>query len=190
MPYNHRSRRFALHLTSHRMLALVAAAALAGCTSAQDVLEPSALLGDVTNPLPQAMFSTDSDEQVAAARLDARVRFTPVIGATEQASAPLARRVAERAALRGITLTEPEDGSATHVLRGYFSAISERDGTTVIYVWDVMDATGARVHRIQGQAISPASQPQGWDGVDARTMEAIADQTVEQLAAWLLVRQG
>lgn len=163
---------------------------LTGCTSAQDVLEPSALLGDVTNPLPQAMFSTEQEQQVAAIQSDARVRFTPVVGATQEASAPLSRRIAERAAMRGITLTEAEDGTATHILRGYFSAISERNGTTVIYVWDVMDATGNRVHRIQGQANSPASQPQGWDGVDARTMEAIADQTVEQLAAWLLVRQG
>ena len=190
MVHDRRSHQAASRPFTHHAFVLAAVLVLAGCTSAQDVLEPTALLGDVANPLPQAMFSPPSEQQVAAIQTDARVRFTPVIGATEEASAPLSRRLAERATLRGIALAEAEDGTATHILKGYFSAISERGGTTVIYVWDVMDATGTRVHRIQGQANSPVSQSQGWDGVDARTMEAIADQTVEQLAAWLLVRQG
>jgi hypothetical protein len=175
------------------MLALCAAAALAGCTSAQDILEPSALAADTSNPLPQALFPTATGAtppQVAAIKSSARIRFAPVVGAASEASTPLAARIAERAAARGITLTGAEDGSATHILKGYFSAISERAGTTVIYVWDVLDATGTRIHRIQGQAKSPAGAGQGWAGVQQPTMEAIADQTVDQLAAWLTSDQG
>ena len=46
--------------------------------------------------------------------------------------------------------------AATHVLKGYFSAMTEGKETTVIYVWDVYDPAGNRLHRIQGQQKAPA----------------------------------
>ena len=95
-----------------------------------------------------------------------------------------------RAGARGISLVGAGDTSATHVMKGYFSAISEGGRTTVIYVWDVTDAAGTRVHRIQGQERAASGGGEGWDGVQPATMEAIADETVERLAAWLTARQG
>ena len=37
------------------------------------------------------------------------------------------------------------------------SALAEADGTTVIYVWDVFDMGGTRLHRIQGQERQPGT---------------------------------
>ncbi len=178
-------------------LALAAAFLISGCTNTGSVLEPSALLDPSTSdPLPQAQFPLPSAEgtgtasqQVAAIRTDAKVQFAPVVGATSEASAPLAARLAARAGARGITLVGAGDSSATHVMRGYFSAISDNGQTTVIYVWDVVDGAGTRIHRIQGQARSPSTTG-GWADIGAQTMEAIADQTVDQLAAWLVSEQG
>lgn len=173
--------------------ALVCAlAVLPACTSTQDVLEPSALVAnDAANPLPQAQFPMaqggDGQAQVAAIRTDARIRFAPLVGATNEASAPLAARMSARATARGIGLVGAEDGSATHIMKGYFSAIADKGETTIIYVWDVLDPEGNRLHRFQGQARSPG---QGWASVTPQTMEAIADQTVDQLASWLVTRQG
>jgi len=183
-------------------MALAAALALAGCTSTQDVLEPSALVdeGTAAATLPAATFpdslgaagtpQPDAAPTLAAAARNARIQFAPVVGAPGEASAPLAARLSARAGERGISLAGSGESGATHVLKGYFSAISDNNSqTTVIYVWDVIDSAGNRVHRIQGQARS-TSRGDGWEAVQAATMESIADQTVDQLIGWLAARQG
>lgn len=168
--------------------------ALPACTATQDTLEPVALVG---TPPVQAGFplaaspalSPAPQAQPAIPLTDARIRFAPMVGAPQGASAPLASQLASSAGARGITLVDAGTTDAL-VMKGYFSAIAEPGETIVIYVWDVMDAGGNRVHRIQGQAKSPGGSADGWSSVRPATMEAIADQTVEQLAAWLVSRQG
>ncbi|TYR30447.1 hypothetical protein FY036_17155 [Mesorhizobium microcysteis] len=185
---------------------LGAAAALAACTSTQDVLEPSALVStDTPTPPPQtqtqlpieqpaaqppAATASQPPATVAAINTDARVQFAPVVGASGEASTPLAARLSTRASARGITLVGAGESSATHVMKGYFSAFSDDGQTTVIYVWDVMDPAGTRVHRIQGQASAPSRGGEGWPSVDPSTMETIADRTVDDLATWLAGRPG
>lgn len=170
--------------------------ALPACTSTPDVLEPSALVSDSTRPQPSGFPlaappapAGQPQAQAIAPATDARIRFAPMVGAPEQASTPLASQLASSAGARGITLVDAGAADAL-VMKGYFSAIADPGETTVIYVWDVMDAGGNRVHRIQGQAKSPGGSADGWSSVRPATMEAIADQTVEQLAAWLVSRQG
>lgn len=174
-------------------------ALLAGCTSTQDVMQPTALAPQETDepapsafPLPDATPQTQEAAATTAAvapiTTDARVQFAPVVGATSQASDPLSARLSSRAQQRGITLVAGGEGSATHIMKGYFSAIADGGETTVIYVWDVLDPAGNRVHRIQGRA--GASGGGGWAAVQPTTMEAIADQTVDQLATWLASRPG
>jgi hypothetical protein len=177
---------------------------LSACTSTQDVLEPSALVSadtptlppqpdspsvDPATPAPAAQPASTQQANVAAISTNARVQFAPVVGATSQASTPLAARLAARATQRGITLVQSGDSSATLVMKGYFSTIADDGRTTVIYVWDVVDPAGTRIHRIQGQATS-AAPGEGWSSVDAATMESIADRTVDELASWLVSRPG
>ena len=78
------------------------------------------------------------------------------------------------------------DQAATHVLKGYFSTMTEGKDTTVIYVWDIYDPAGNRLHRINGQQKAPSvGATEGWPAVAPATMQAIADQTIDQFAAWL-----
>ena len=161
-------------------LLLCAGMLLSACTSTQDVLEPSALVDTGTQSSTQA-------GPIAAITASTRLHLAPVVGAPEQAAMPLGARIASRASERGVTLVAAGDGSTTHVIRGYFSTISEGNETTVIYVWDVTDTAGTRIHRIQGQARSTGGE--GWNSVNAQTMETIADQTVDQLATWLVASQ-
>ncbi|MEO3385168.1 hypothetical protein [Mesorhizobium sp. CAU 1741] len=194
---NARPRFLAMRPAMTAPVFLAAAVVLSACSNTGNVLEPTALLSpSPADPLPQAQFPPPSadgaaagSQQVAAISTDAKVQFAPVIGATAEASQPLAARLAARASARGISLVGAGDASATHVMKGYFSAISDNGETTVIYVWDVVDGAGNRIHRIQGQAKSP-SNTGGWADVGPQTMEAIADQTVDQLAAWLVSGQG
>ncbi|MGQ2901740.1 hypothetical protein [Neoaquamicrobium sediminum] len=177
---------------------------LSACTSTQDVLEPSALVSADTptlppqsdspsvepaTPAPAAQPAAGQQTNVAAISTNARVQFAPVVGAASEASRPLAARLSARATQRGITLVQAGDSSATLVMKGYFSTIADDGRTTVIYVWDVVDPAGTRIHRIQGQATS-AARGEGWSSVDAATMESIADRTVDELANWLVARPG
>ncbi|WP_052958176.1 hypothetical protein [Mesorhizobium sp. LC103] len=162
---------------------------LAACASTQDVLEPSALTAEPASGT-QPSFPAAGTPAVAAVTTDARVQFAPVIGATTEATGPLSARLSTRAQERGISLVAAGDTSATHVVKGYFSALSDNGETTVIYVWDVMDAAGNRIHRIQGQQKAPSRGAEGWPSVTPSTMEAVADSTVDQLAGWLTARPG
>ncbi|AZO51373.1 MAG: hypothetical protein EOS54_24300 [Mesorhizobium sp.] len=189
-------------------VSLLAALALAACTNAKDVLEPSAITPPATSaqtlPATQSNTATTtvpapsttapaassptpaSPAQSAAAIARTRLQVAPIVGASVEAAAPLTAELQTRARQRGITLAGSTDQTATHVLKGYFSAISEGSDTTVIYVWDIYDPSGNRLHRINGQQKAPSVKGgDGWTAVAPATMQGIADQTVDQFAAWL-----
>lgn len=166
---------------------------LAGCSSKQDVLEPSSIAA--TPPPPGAAQPVSTSPAPAAAfnpgiAARTRLRFDPIVGATVEVATPLTQRLAERARARGITLAGSADPATTHVLKGYFSALAEGGQTTVIYVWDVYDGAGNRLHRINGQQKAPAGRGEGWAAVQPVTMQAIADTTIDQLTSWLASSAG
>lgn len=114
----------------------------------------------------------------------ARVQFAPVIGAPTEAVQPLSARLSSSAGERGLTVTREAEG-ATLLVKGYFSTISENGYTSVIYVWDVLDPAGNRLHRIQGQMEESSRAGEGWSAVTPATMEAIAERTIDALVTWL-----
>lgn len=158
-------------------LFVVALGALAACTSTESALEPSAL----TSP------ANGQPRQIAALANGVSLHFAPTVGVAGQANQALASRLNSRAGEVGIALA----GSRTDaelMMTGYFSAFSEAGTTTVIYVWDVVDPQGARLHRIQGQQRAPAEGAEGWASVTDATMQAVADETMTQLVTWLATR--
>lgn len=176
---------------------------LAACTStsAPEALEsvvatppqPAEAVGDVSEAdsaiaLTEEQSTTTGTEaaaQVTALATNARIRLAPVVGAPNGAVQAMSRRIASRSTERGIALVPPGTSGATHDMKGYFSAITESGKTTVIFVWDVFDASGNRLHRIQGQESAPGSSPDGWSSVSNRMMETIGTRTVDEFAAWL-----
>ncbi|TPM90022.1 hypothetical protein [Mesorhizobium sp. B2-1-3A] len=206
------------HVTT---VSLLVALALAACTNAKDVLEPSAITPPATStpaapgstavtiPAPSAAAPATTtagasattttpltSAQSAAILSKTRLQIAPIVGASVEAATPLTAELQTRARQRGITLAGSADQTATHVLKGYFSAISEGKDTTVIYVWDVYDPAGNRLHRINGQMKAPSvnsgagAGADSWKGVSPATMQAIADQTIDQFAAFLGGKAG
>lgn len=205
------------HVTT---VSLLVALALASCTNAKDVLEPSAITPPATSTpaapgstaatvpatsptAPAATTSTAAttttpltSAQSAAILSKTRLQIAPIVGASVEAATPLTAELQTRARQRGITLAGSADQTATHVLKGYFSAILEGKDTTVIYVWDVYDPAGNRLHRINGQMKAPSvnsgagADADSWKGVSPATMQAIADQTIDQFAAFLGGKAG
>lgn len=204
------------HVTT---VSLLVALALAACTNAKDVLEPSAITPPATSapaapgstaatvPAPSpalpavttgvpatttgapATTTPLTSAESAAILSKTRLQIAPIVGASVEAATPLTAELQTRAKQRGITLAGSADQTATHVLKGYFSAISEGKDTTVIYVWDVYDPAGNRLHRINGQMKAPSvnsgAGADSWKAVSPATMQAIADQTIDQFAAFL-----
>lgn len=183
-------------LTALPVVLPVALLVLAGCSSKQDALDPAAIAASPPAPGAPQPASTGSTFAAPAAASNpgiaarTRLRLDPIVGATVEVATPLTQRLAERARARGITLAGAADPATTHVLKGYFSTLSEGGQTTVIYVWDVYDDAGNRLHRINGQQKTPAGRGEGWSAVQPVTMQAIADTTIDQLTAWLASSAG
>lgn len=118
------------------------------------------------------------------------VRFLPIIGAPVKAVTPLSKQLGAQARASGLTIKSSSDTTSRHILKGYFSAVADNGKTTVIYVWDVLDGSGARLHRIQGQESVDATSTDPWAVVPARVMEDIAQRTIAQYLAWSRQSRG
>jgi hypothetical protein len=157
-------------------------ATAAGSAAAPAPAKPPAFAG----PEPAASPS-QGGAVVPAVATRSTIQVAPVTGSTPEAVAPLTQRLAARAQERGIALAG-HGSLPTHILRGYLSQISDANSTTVIYVWDVVDPAGARLHRIQGTAKVKGAG--GWSAVSAKTMRAIAERTIDDFASWLSAGAG
>jgi len=154
----------------------------------QPVGQPAAAQGQVASsslaspPTPAPGSTTTASLQPQG--IQTSISFTPVIGAPVEAVQPLSRQLGTEARARGIVILQSGDAQSTHILKGYFSAFSEGNSTTVGYVWDVLDTSGTRLHRIRGQETATGTAQDPWDVVQEETMEAIAARTIADYVAW------
>ena len=112
------------------------------------------------------------------------IRFLPIIGAPVEAVTPLSKQLGAEARANGLTIKGGSDPTSQHILKGYFSAFKDNSTTTIVYVWDVLDGAGNRLHRIQGQDTVDASAPDLWSAVPAQTMQTIATKTIGEYLDW------
>lgn len=177
------------------VLALLAAAALAGCTNT-DTLQTAKqeTAAAATVPAPSAAGQTaaattgaTTDASAAVIPRITALQLAPIVGISVEAADPLTARLVQRAKERGIPMARAQ-APASHVLKGYFSALAEGSETTVVYVWDLLDAAGNRLHRVQGQEKVPGGA--GWPSVRATTMQTVADRTMDDLGQWLAGARG
>lgn len=170
---------------------------LAACNSTEQTLAPIPGDGSDTSaavtvdpaPADSAFASTGPAGQssVAAGTVVGSIRFTPVIGAPLSAVTPLSRQLGLTARNLGYTIKSANDQGGDHILKGYFSAISDDTKTTVVYVWDILDPSGNRLHRIQGQEEIPGATAAGadaWSNVPPDVMEKIATRTLADYNGW------
>ena len=97
---------------------------------------------------------------------------------------PLSRQLGTDARANGLSIKASGDSSSQHILKGYFSAFSDGGQTTVVYVWDILDGSGGRLHRIQGQESVSGGGADPWASVPASTMQSIATKTIQEYMRW------
>jgi hypothetical protein len=152
---------------------------LAGCNQTEQAITP--LAADVEEA--QAASGTALASGVS-------LRFTPIIGAPIEAITPLSRQLAAEAQKRGFTIHPSGEQAGTHILKGYLSAFNDGSSSTIVYVWDVLDPVGARLHRIQGQETVTGASADAWAIVPPSTMEKIATGVFDEYQAWLSRASG
>lgn len=158
-------------------------------------MQPPPQAGGAPTQQPAAQSSLPSTqaapEQTAAlAPAKGTIRFLPIIGAPIQAVTPLSRQLGAEARARGLMIKGSNDPAADHILKGYFSAFSEGGQVTIVYVWDILNQSGNRLHRIQGQEVVPSSATEAWAGVPASLMQQIATKTINEYTSWLAAHGG
>ena len=118
------------------------------------------------------------------------IRFLPIIGAPVQAVTPLSRQLGAEARAKGLTIRASNDNSADNILKGYFSAFADGGKVNIIYVWDVLDANGVRLHRLQGQETVAAKGSDPWAAATDRVMQDIAAKTLNEYSSWKQSQRG
>jgi hypothetical protein len=176
--------------------AIAASVALASCNSqstAQDTLDPNAITAPDANAGSQPggasmpggppttgtpgrvgapIASGAASPQGAGIAANTRIHFAPIVGTSVDAASSLSTQLLSRASERGIQTVGDADPAVTHLLKGYFTPLVEGKETTVIYVWDVYDPSGNRIHRISGQQKAPSKGGEGWAAVPPATASA------------------
>ncbi|MBP1852615.1 hypothetical protein [Rhizobium halophytocola] len=156
---------------------------------------------DFDQPLPPATRQANSQpapsaqpQQVAsltpASPSGQSIRFLPIIGAPVEKVTPLSHQLGADARARGITIRGSEDNASDYILKGYLSAFADGGKINVVYVWDVLDASGARLHRIQGQERVAGESADPWAAVPSSVMQRIATETIDQYIDWRQARAG
>ena len=174
-----------------------------GNTQTSDTDEQSEVdrrLADDQQPQQQAAQDQQDDQQQpdqqqaslppTAATGGNSVRFLPIIGAPVEAVTPLSRQLGAEARSLGLTIKSSSDSSASYILKGYLSAFQDGPQISVTYVWDVLDNSGARLHRIQGAESAPLKRGDPWTAVPPVVMQKIATKTMSEFNSWRDSRGG
>jgi hypothetical protein len=146
-------------------------------------------------PAPDVASAPEETKQAAASPAAAAIgsggiRFLPIIGAPVQAVTPLSKQLGASARAQGLTIKSSGDTTSDHILKGYFSALNDGGKTTVVYVWDVLDGSGNRLHRIQGQDTVTSSAAEPWSAIPPETMQAIGSKTIDAYLEWRRSQPG
>ena len=162
---------------------------LAGCKGTESTLDlggskpVAAVSPDIASPAtPKAPASPAAQ---TAALSGTRMQFAPMIGAPVTQVTALSRELTLRAKAKNLAIFPASEKNVTHILKGYFSLLNENRKLTVLYVFDVIDPSGNRLHRISGQeSTGAASANTSWESVPDSLMTQIADRAMDQFAAW------
>jgi len=115
----------------------------------------------------------------------ARFAFAPVNGAPVDVLRDMSTAMNREASAHSLQVVPNGDPSATYLVRGYLSAVSEGTGTTLVYVWDILDRNGVRLHRISGQESGKPASGDPWTGIGEPTITVAARRTMDALSQWV-----
>lgn len=157
-------------------------------------IAPEGALAPQTGATPSTQLpTTQPDGQSKTAALSGSispVAFLPVTGAPQSAVSSLANSMRASAKTESVPVVVSVEQGARYQIKGYFSALNDGTGTILVYVWDVLDQNGARVHRISGQERGSSSPGDPWAGITPSILERVAGITMNSLRTWMSTRSA
>lgn len=118
----------------------------------------------------------------------AKLAFAPLSGPPPPVAEALAHSFANAASARNLNLAPYRKRRSAYVIKGFISVAPGRDGTTAVYVWDVLSPDLQRLHRIAGQVTDKRTADAPWTAFSQESLDLIAEQTLDRLALWLANR--
>jgi hypothetical protein len=116
----------------------------------------------------------------------AKFAFAPIEGVPVPVLQAMSNALNQEAIAKRVNVVPATDPGAVYTVRGYLSAVAEGPNSKLVYVWDVMDRQGTRLHRVTGQEIGGAYRNNDpWTGVGVTNINEAARKTMESLAAWV-----
>lgn len=164
-------------MSGARLLRILAASVMLGTL----LLAP----GGCATTIPSVTSAHSSPGQASARA----IAFAPLSGPPPPVADRLATAFASASAERGMPLAPYRRNRSAYVVKGFMSVVPGEDGTTALYVWDVLSPDLKRLYRISGQTTDPARADDPWAALSQDSLDAIAGSTLDQLAVWMAARQ-
>lgn len=124
-------------------------------------------------------------QEVASLDTSKAMTFLPFEGAPQSKASSLTRSLNSSAQANGLAILPTTRAGAKYRVKGYFSAFNDGNGTLLVYVWDVVDGSGKRVHRINGRERTGTSKTDPWQAITDVEIERVAKDTTSRLKTWV-----
>jgi hypothetical protein len=164
-------------------------------------MRPSRLSGVVAAVMLAALAAGCSSQQTgrftsinAAVPTNATVAFESIDGPPPEVFRKLVTALNDEAGTRRVAVVS-RGGPATYRVRGYVSALVDRDRTTFAWVWDVYDSDKRRALRITGEEPASAAprrrdartnaSTNAWTAADDEVLRRMSRTGMERIAAFL-----
>lgn len=169
-----------------------AGASLGACSSNLPGLSsgtPS--LAPATSPPSYTRPSSERSVEQAGLTRPAKavsIAMAPIVGPPSRIAKKLTSRIAGELKKRNINVVKSKSG---YKMRGYVVSSSEGNGAKLAYIWDLNNKAGRRKHRISGEKnVSGVKGANPWGGVNDKVIQLIARDTANQVAGWLVRKNG
>jgi hypothetical protein len=113
------------------------------------------------------------------------VSFLPFSGVPTNTADTIYKAIRSHASDEGVKLALRLDEPATYRVKTYINAVGNSSSATYVFIVEIYDAGGARVHRFVGQEYGPAPSGDPWNGIDTDTMHHLGDRILQGVKAWL-----
>ena len=123
--------------------------------------------------------------EIASLDTSKAMTFLPFEGAPQSKASSLTRSLKSSGQANGLAILPATRAGAKYRVKGYFSALNDGNGTLLVYVWDVVDGSGKRVHRINGRERTGTTKTDPWQAITNVEIERVAKATTSRLKTWV-----
>lgn len=170
---------------------LIAAAGLAGCQSANQAMGNAnqAMGTAVTEAYEQTSLTGNIDHLAPWVAPDKSMgtvfQFLPFSGVPVNTADAIYKTIRGHASEEGIVLALRLDEPSTFRVRTLINAVGTADASTFIFIVEIYDVAGKRVHRFVGQEYGVAPSGEPWSGIDSDTERHLGDRILAGVKAWV-----